>query len=78
MIRKLQALCRQARHIFRDFIKIYIKAVCKLADGDGNTACAKVVAALNHLRNLFVAEKPLNFSFRGWITLLHLCTAGFY
>ena len=58
------------------FVKIDIKSVRKLSDSDRNTARAEVVASLYHSASLCVTEKPLELSFLGRISLLHLSSAG--
>lgn len=44
-IRLSQAPCRQARHIFRNPVKLDIQSVRKLADCNGNAARTEIVAA---------------------------------
>ena len=58
-------------------VQINIQTVGQLADGNRNTACAKVVAALDQTGGLGITEQSLQLSFLGCVTLLHLCTTAF-
>ena len=60
------------------FVEINIQTVRKLADSYAYAARAEVVALDDKLSNFLIAEKSLNFSFRGRITLLYFCSAHFY
>ena len=61
---------------FRYGVQVNGKAVGQLTDGDGNTARAEVVAALDHPRCFLCAEQALQLALHRRIALLHLCTAG--
>ena len=67
----------QALVFFRHGVEVNFKAVCQLADGDGHSSRAEVVAALDEQGCLFCAEQTLQLALDGRIALLHLCAAGF-
>ena len=58
-------------------VEVNGKTVGKLADGDAHAARAEVVAALDQLCHLGIAEQALYLALCGRIALLHLCAAGF-
>ena len=62
--------------LLRYGVQIDVQTVCQLADGNGYTACAKVVAAANHAGCLRIAEQTLNLALFRRIALLYLCAAG--
>ena len=56
-------------------VQVDVQAVGQLADGNGNAAGTKVVAALDHLAGILAAEQALQLALDGRIALLHLGTA---
>ncbi len=58
-----------------DLVQVDEQTVGQLADGYRHAACAKVVAALDHLAGVLPAEQTLQFALDGGIALLHLGTA---
>ena len=62
--------------LFRNQIKIHPESVRKLSDCDGDPARAKIIALLDHVRDLRPAEQALQLPFRGRVTLLNLSAAG--
>ena len=70
-------LCSVQAVIFLGYcVKVDIKTVCKLADGNGYSAGTEIVTTLDKSGSCFVSEKPLKLSFLGSITLLNLSTTG--
>ena len=67
----------QALVLLGNFVQVNVQAVGQLADGNGNAACAKVVAALDHAAGVLAAEQALQLTLNGGVALLHLGTAGF-
>ena len=63
--------------LLRYGVQVDVQTVSQLADGNGYTARAEVVAAANHAGDIAVAEQALNLALFRRIALLHLCTAGF-
>ena len=61
----------------RHAVEMNVKAVGKLANGDGNTASTEVVAALDHAGDLRSAEEALDLALFDRIPLLHFCAGGF-
>ena len=59
-----------------DLIQVDLQAVGQLADGNGDTACAEVVAALDETAGILAAEQALQLTLDGGVALLHLGTAG--
>ena len=67
----------QAVILFPNCIQINSQTGGKLTNGNGHTAGAKVIAALNEAGNFAVAEQALNLSFLGSVALLNLgCHCG--
>ena len=62
--------------LLADGIQLDGEAVCQLADGDADTACAEVVAALDEAGHCTVAEQALDLALLGSVTLLHLAGHG--
>ena len=60
----------------RHGVQVDGKPVGQFADGHGNAAGAKVVAALDAPCGFGVAEQPLQLAFLGSVALLHLRAAG--
>ncbi len=58
-----------------DLVQVDIQAVGQLADGDGDAAGTKVVAALDHLAGVLAAEQALQLALDGGVALLDLSTA---
>mgnify|MGYP000573890365 CR=1 FL=1 len=58
-----------------DLVQVDVQAVGQLTDGNGHTACTKVVAALDHPAGILAAEQALQLALDGSIALLHLGTA---
>ena len=67
----------QAFIFFRNTVELNGKAVRQLADGNADAACAKIVAALDELGNLRVAEQALQLALGRRVTLLNLRAANF-
>ena len=65
----------QAVILLGDLVQVDIQAIGQLADGNGNAARTKVVAALDHLAGILTAEQALELALDGRIALLHLGTA---
>ena len=61
---------------FRNFIQLYAKSVCQLADGYGYTACTEVVTFFNDIAYFLTAEQSLNLTLCRRITFLNFCAAG--
>ena len=61
--------------LLRNFVEIDGQTVCKLTDGNRNTARAKVIAALDKAGCFCVSEKTLKLALLGSVTLLNLCAA---
>ena len=57
-------------------IEVDCQTVSKLTDGNGDTACTEVVAALDHPGCIRVAEQTLQLALLRSITLLNFCAAG--
>ena len=58
-----------------DLVQVDVQAVGQLTDGNGHTACTKVVAALDHPAGILAAEQALQLALDGSVALLHLGTA---
>ena len=63
--------------LFGNCVEINIQTVRQLTDGNRYAACTKVVASLDQLACLGIAEQSLQLSFLGCVTLLYLSTAAF-
>ena len=59
-----------------DLVQVNVQAVSQLADGNGHTARAEVVAALDQAAGVLTAEQTLQLALNGGVALLHLGTAG--
>ena len=59
-----------------DLVQVDLQAVGQLTDGNRDTACAKVVAALDEAAGILAAEQTLQLTLDGGVALLHLGTAG--
>ena len=57
-------------------VEVDVQPVGQLADGDGHTARAEVVAALDHAAGLGVAKQALELALLGGVALLNLRTAA--
>ena len=66
----------KTRILLRNLVKVYAKACCQLADGNGNTAGTEVVTLLNQVAYLTAAEQSLQLTLGRRITLLYFRTAG--
>ena len=53
-------------------VEVDVQAVCQLADGHGDAACAKVVAALDQAARVLAAEEALELALDGRVALLDL------
>ena len=61
----------QAFIFLTNSIQVDAQAFCQLTDSYRNAACAKVIAALNKIRNLGIPEQALNLPLFRSITLLN-------
>ena len=62
---------------FRNFVKVYAKSICKLTDGNGYTACTKVVTFFDDVADFFTSEHTLDLTLCRCVTFLYFCTADF-
>ena len=60
----------EALVFFWDGIEVDVEAVGEFANGDGDAACAKVVAAFDFVGELGIAEEALHFALGGGIAFL--------
>ena len=58
-------------------IQVDFQTICQFTDGNGNTACTKVVTTFDEFGGLGISEQSLQFSFFGSVTLLYFCAAAF-
>ena len=61
----------------RHRVQVNVQTVGKLADGNGNTAGTKVVAAFNQAARVTATEKPLKFALNRGVSLLDLRAVAF-
>ena len=61
---------------YRNPVKIYVKSVGKLTDGNAHSAGTEVIGLLDKTGNLRTSEKPLDLPFLRCITLLNLTAAA--
>ena len=66
----------KTRILLRNLIQVDPESGSKFTDGNGNTACAKVVALLDDVTDLRAAEHSLQLPLCRRITFLDLCAAG--
>ena len=58
-------------------VQVDVQTVGKLADGNGNTAGTKVVAAFNQAARTAATEKPLKLALNRCVSLLDLRAVAF-
>ena len=68
----------QALVFLRNRVQVDKQAIAQLADGNGNTAGAEVVAALDKAACLAAAEQALDLALNGGVALLNLGTRLFH
>ena len=62
---------------FRYCVQVDFQTICQFTDGNGNTACTKVVTTFDQSGCFSVSEQSLQFSFFRSVTFLNFCTAAF-